>query len=66
MKLYNTKTRRPPVILSPSHCVILSGAKNLAPLRINSAKNLAYRLRYPRSFAALRVTTLPSLQEDAP
>ena len=58
MKLYNTKTRRPPVILS--------GAKNLAPLRINSAKNLAYRPRYPRPFAALRVTTLPPLHEKAP
>ena len=47
MKLYNTKTRRPPVILS-------------------EAKNLAYRPRYPKPFAALRVTTLPSLQEKAP
>ena len=56
------------VILSPSLHVILSEAKNLTPLRVNSAKNPSHSsgrcleiLRRPYSFGLLSMTLLRAL-----
>jgi len=56
------------VILSPSVLVILSEAKNLTPLRVNSAKNPSQSsgrrleiIRRPNSFGLLRMTLLDAL-----
>ncbi len=43
------------VMLNPSLIVILSAAKNLTALRVNSVKHLVVRF-----FAALRMTLYPS------
>jgi hypothetical protein len=56
------------VIVSPSPLVILSAAKNLVPLRVNSAKNPSHSsgrrleiLRRPNSFGFLRMTLLDAV-----